>query len=82
LSEDGAKELRKLMQSKHSDEPTKFGIQAGTIEEFLGERGFEVVEHLTANEMNERFFSNLGYSDIGKVPSLFCLVHAKIKEQA
>jgi methyltransferase (TIGR00027 family) len=78
LNEDGAKELRKHMQSQHSNEPTKFGIRAGKIEAFLAERGFEVIEHLTAAEMNEKYLSMGGYSDVGKVPSLFCLVYATV----
>jgi methyltransferase (TIGR00027 family) len=78
LNEDGAKELREHMKSRYSNEPTKFAIPAGKIEAFLAERGFEVVEHLTAPEMNERYLSVRGYSDVGKVPSLFCLVYAKV----
>jgi len=77
LNEDGAKELRKHMQSRYSNEPTRFGIRAGKIEAFLAERGFEVVEHLTAAEMNEKYLSIRGSSDLGKVPSLFCLVYAR-----
>jgi methyltransferase (TIGR00027 family) len=79
LNEDGAKELRKLMQSQHSNEPTKFGIHAGEIGSFLAERGFEIIEHLTAAEMNEKYLARGDHSDVGKVPSLFCLVHAKVK---
>jgi methyltransferase (TIGR00027 family) len=78
LNEDGAKELRKHMQSKYSSEPTKFGIQAGEIEAFLAERGFEVIEHLTAAEMSEKFLSVSSDLEVGKVPSLFCLVHATV----
>jgi methyltransferase (TIGR00027 family) len=78
LNEDGAKGLRKHMQSRFSNEPTKFGIRAGKIEAFLAERGFKVVEHLTAAEMNERYLSIGGYSDVGKVPLLFCLVCATV----
>jgi methyltransferase (TIGR00027 family) len=78
LNEDGAKELRKHMQSRFSNEPTKFGLQAGKIGAFLAERGLEVVEHLTAAEMNEKYLSIGGYSYLGKVPSLFCLVCARV----
>ena len=77
LNEDGVKELRKHMRSRHSNEPTRFGIRAGKIEAFLAERGFEVMEHLTATEMNEKYLSIRGSSDLGKVPSLFCLVYAR-----
>ena len=66
------------MQSQYSNEPTKFGIRSGRIEAFLEERGFEVLEHLTAAEMNEKYLSMGGYSDVGKVPSLFCLVCAMV----
>jgi methyltransferase (TIGR00027 family) len=78
LNEDGAKELRKHLQSKYSNEPTKFGIQAGRIETFLAKRGFEVIEHLTAAEMNEKFLPISNDLDVGKVPSLFCLVYATV----
>lgn len=79
LNEDGAKEMRKLLRSQYSSEPTKFGIRAGEIKLFLASKGFEVIEHLTAAEMNERYLSGNSHLDIGKVPSLFCLVHAKVK---
>ena len=66
------------MRSQYANEPTKFGIRAGKIEAFLAERGFEVIEHLTAAEMSEMYLSIGGYSDVGKVPSLFCLVNAMV----
>jgi methyltransferase (TIGR00027 family) len=78
LNEDGAKELRKHMQSRYSNEPTKFGIRTGKIEAFLAERGFEVIEHLTAADMNEMYLSIGDYSDVAQVPSLFCLVYATV----
>ena len=78
LNEDGAKELRKHMQSRYSNEPTKFGIRTGKIEAFLAERGFEVIEHLTAADMSEMYLSIGGYSDVAQVPSLFCLVYATV----
>lgn len=78
MNEDGAKELRKHMQSRYSNEPTKFGIRTGKIEAFLAERGFEVIEHLTAADMNEMYLSIGDYSDVAQVPSLFCLVYASV----
>jgi len=78
LNEDGAKELRKHMKSRYSNEPTKFGIRTGKIEAFLAERGFEVIEHLTAADMNEMYLSIGDYSDVAQVPSLFCLVYATV----
>ena len=35
LNENGAKEIRKLMRSQYSSEPTRFGIRTGEIEFFL-----------------------------------------------
>jgi methyltransferase (TIGR00027 family) len=78
LNEDGVKELREHMRSKFANEPTKFGIRTGKIEDFLVQRGFEVTDHLTAAEMNKKYLSVGGYSNVGKVPSLFCLVHATL----
>jgi len=80
LNEEGAKEIKKLMRSHYSHEPTRFGIGAGEIESFLASKDLEIIEHLTAAEMNERYLFGAGYHDMGKVPSLFCLVHAQVKE--
>ncbi len=76
----GVQEFRKLMRSQYAGEPTRFGIRAGTIEVFLSERGFQVIEHLTAADMNERYLAPSRYSDIVRVPPLFCLVHAGVGE--
>ena len=80
LNEEGAKEIKKLMRSHYSNEPTRFGIRAGEIESFLARKDLEVIELLTAAEMNERYLFVAGHHDMGKVPSLFCLVHAKVKQ--
>ena len=74
----GVQELRKLMRSRHADKPTRFGFRAGTIDAFLNERGFQVIEHLTAADMNERYLALDRYSDVGRVLPLFGLVHAGV----
>ncbi len=78
LSEHNLKELGNHMRSRHTNEPTKFGIRAGEIEAFLARRDFEVAEHLTADEMTEKYLQGDGHLNVGKVPSLFCLVQAKV----
>jgi O-methyltransferase involved in polyketide biosynthesis len=78
LHEDNFKKLRKRMRSQYADEPTKFGIRAGKIGAYLAEKGFEVTEHLTAAEMTEKYLPRGSYSDVGKVPSIFCLVYATV----
>lgn len=76
----GVQEFRKLMRSQYAGEPTRFGIRAGTIEAFLNERGFQVIDHLTAADMNERYLALNRYTDMGRVSPLFCLVHAGVLE--
>ena len=75
----GAEELRNHMRIQHANEPTKFGIRAREIDSFLAKTGFEIVEHLTADEMTNKYLPSDAGLDIGKVPSLFCLVRARVK---
>jgi methyltransferase (TIGR00027 family) len=80
LNEHNTKELRNHMSSQHANEPTKFGIRAGEIDSFLAKKDYEVVMHLTADEMTKKYLSGDGHLEIGKVPSLFCLVLARVKQ--
>jgi len=77
LNEKGAGEMRKLLRSQYSNEPARFGIRVGEIESFLATRGFALVQHLTAAEMTGKYLSVRGHLELGEVPPLFCLVHAK-----
>ncbi len=72
------KDLRQLLQSQYADEPRRFGIRAGQIENFLAKRGFEILEHLAAAEMTQRYLTKGSQVKIDPVPSLFCLVHAAV----
>jgi methyltransferase (TIGR00027 family) len=76
LNEEGAKKLRQLMKSDHPAEPATFGIPRGKLEAFLAERGYIVVEHLRASEMETRYLTLRDGSSAGKVPALFSLIHA------
>jgi methyltransferase (TIGR00027 family) len=76
LSEEGAKKLREHMKSNHPAEPTKFGIPQGKLGTFLSERGYAIIEHLNASEMEARYLALRDGSTVGKVPALFSLVHA------
>jgi methyltransferase (TIGR00027 family) len=78
LQDTDVQEFRKSMQTRHADEPTHFGIRAGTIDAFLNERGFQVIEHLTAADMTERYLMPQRYADVGKVLPLFGFVHARV----
>ena len=78
MSEDGAKKLREHMKSKFSAEPTLFGIPEGKIDAFLAECGYVAIEHLNHSEMEARYLTLRDGSSAGKVPSLFCFVHAAL----
>jgi methyltransferase (TIGR00027 family) len=78
LNENGVKKLRELMKSDHPAEPTRFGIQQGKLESFLSKRGYEIVEHLTPREMERKYLTLHDGSSVGKLPPLFCLVHAMV----
>ncbi len=78
LNDSGVKDFRKLMQTRHADEPTRFYLRTGAIESFLCEHGFHLVEHLTAADMTERFLAPQRYTDIGRVSPLFCFACAEV----
>jgi methyltransferase (TIGR00027 family) len=78
MREEGAKKLREHMKSKYSAEPTRFGIPQGKIEAFLAECGYIAIEHLNHSEMETRYLALRDGSTAGKVPSLFCFVHAAV----
>ena len=79
LNEQNARQLRDHMKSEHADEPIKFGVRAGEIGSFLAGNDFEIILHLTAEEMTGKYLSGVGQNDIGKIPSMFCLVHAGVR---
>ncbi len=72
------KDLRQLLQTQYANEPRRFGIRAGQIDTFLAERGFEIVEHLVAAEMTQKYLAKGAQVKLDPVPSLFCLVHAAV----
>jgi len=44
----------------------------------MSARGFEVIVHLTAADMDRKYLAAGLYPDAGNVPLLFCFVHAKV----
>lgn len=76
----GVKELKEFMSSQSPAEPIKFGIEEGKTVAFLAERGFKILDHLTAEEMEKKYLTLLDGSLAGKVPALHCLVHAEVVE--
>jgi methyltransferase (TIGR00027 family) len=78
LDEAAVKKLREIMKSKHSVEPTRFGIPEGLIEVFLSKRGYKIKEHLTQIEIEKRYLMLSDGTSAGKPPSLLCFVNATI----
>jgi methyltransferase (TIGR00027 family) len=79
LDEPSGMGLREHMRSRYANEPARFGIPAGGIASFLSDRGFDVLEHLTADEMSHKYMHIDGPGS-GRVPRMFCLVHAILKK--
>jgi methyltransferase (TIGR00027 family) len=77
MGEPGARELRSHLQSRHPNEPIKFGIPAREISTFLREHGFGVLQHLSSAEMRERYLAGSRYPELHDPPSLLCLVEAQ-----
>ncbi len=72
------KKIRERMKSRYPSEPTRFGITQGKLASFLSVRGYNVLEHLTSNEMQGRYLTLRDGSSAGIVPPLFCFVHASV----
>jgi methyltransferase (TIGR00027 family) len=82
MSDDHVKKLRELMRSRYPSEPTRFGIHEGKTESFLLDRGYRTILHLTADEMGKKYLSLRDGSSAGKIPPLFCFVHAEVSGKA
>jgi methyltransferase (TIGR00027 family) len=72
------KELIANRRASASSEPSRFGIVKGGIASFLSERGFEVIDHLTPQDMERKYLTLRDGSSAGKVAAIFCFVHASV----
>ncbi len=81
LNNTNAKKLRERMKSRYAAEPTRFGIPQGKLESFLSERGYNIIEHLTPDEMQSRYLTLHDGSSVGVLPPHLCLVHASVSAQ-
>ncbi len=78
LNEERSRRLHANMRANHAAEPARFGILAGTIESFLAARGYRLVEHLDAGDMERRFLTLRDGSSLGRPPALLCLARAEL----
>ena len=74
----GVKEQREFMRGNAAGEPVVFRIARGQISTFLSERGFNLTEHLTAEDMERRYLVLKNGSSAGKVTATCCLALAKV----
>ena len=74
----GVKQFSEYMRTNHPDESARFGIAKGKIDMFLSERGFKLIEHLNADDMEKKYLTLQDGSSVGKVLGNFCLVDASV----
>gem|GEM_PF-179601 len=74
----GVRELMEFMKRNHPGEPTQFGIEKGEIVSFLSDRGYKIIDHLEALDMERLYLTLRGGSSVGKVPALLCFVRAAV----
>ncbi len=78
IGDEKVRKLRESMKSNYPGEPTRFAVREGEIGPFLAERGYRILEHLAAGEMEEKYLALPGGTPAGMVPAVFCLVHAAV----
>jgi methyltransferase (TIGR00027 family) len=78
LNHEDIRKIREMMRFNYPGEPTKFGINVGEIASFLSSRGYGIVEHMNAENMEKKYLRLHDGSKAGKVPELFCFVLASV----
>jgi methyltransferase (TIGR00027 family) len=76
----GAKQAREAMQTTYTAEPLRFDLAEKKAATFLAERGFQIVDHLTTEEMQKRYLALPDGSSAGQVLDLFRLVQAAVRD--
>ncbi|HVO41198.1 MAG TPA: SAM-dependent methyltransferase [Aggregatilineales bacterium] len=75
----GARQAREAMKATYVGEPLQFDLEQAKIADFLDARGFAVVEHLTAKDMQTRYLTLREGSPAGEILDLFGLVKAAVR---
>ena len=60
-------------------EPWLFGIEPDSVVQFLSERGFDVVSHLTAADLERQYLRRSDGELLGHVPAFHGIVHAAVR---
>ena len=79
-NDEGLKRLKGMMEAHYPGEPTRFAIERGKIEWYLSSRGYRIVEHLDAREMELKYLSLRDGSTSGKAPASLCLCLASVAD--
>ena len=74
----GVKRSVESMRTNIPGEPGRFSIERGKIESFLSDRGYKIIDHLTAEDMERKFLTLRDGSLAGQVVGFFCLAHAAV----
>jgi len=75
----GAQQSRAAMQSMYTDEPLHFDLDEFQVYGYLATRGYELVEHVTAEDMQTRYLTLKDGTPAGQILDLFRLVLAEVK---
>ena len=76
----GAMQSRAAMQAMYTEEPLLFDLDEALITDFLAEHGFELIEHVSAEEMQERYLTLEDGTSAGQILDLFRLALAQVIE--
>lgn len=76
LSRYGVAESQALMRDTYHAEPIQFRIAEGTVEAFLAERGYSILEHLATSDMEKKYLTLRSGEPAGKALACFALVKA------
>lgn len=74
----GVKASMEAMRSAHANEPILCRFEEGSIESFLADRGFSLADHLTPEDMEQRFLTLRDGSLTGHVLASFRLAQASV----
>jgi methyltransferase (TIGR00027 family) len=75
----GVKALYEIMKSQIAGEPADlFNIERGRIEEFLSKRGYKIIEHYSAADMEHKYLTLRDGSLAGKMTGHVCFAYASV----
>lgn len=75
----GVRALAEVMRTQAAGEPAGlFGVERGKIEEFLSKRGFRIIVHYYAADMERKYLTLRDGSLAGKMTGHFCFAYVSV----